>query len=141
MRMPPVGFQDLASVTTHRQLVKYLFVGGINTVIATSIIFAAQALSAPPVIANVIGYGAGILISFLLNSTFTFRSPASGAAMLRFLVVAGVCWLLNLGTMLAALQLTGHAYAAQLCGVAVYTLAGFAGNKLWAFRRVETNET
>jgi putative flippase GtrA len=36
--------------------------------------------------------------------------------------------------MLAVLHLTHAPYVAQLCGIPVYVIVGFLGNKYWAMR-------
>jgi putative flippase GtrA len=104
-----------------------------------TLIFAAQALLAAPVMANVIGYSVGAIVSFILNRRFTFGASANRGAASRFLVVVGVSYLANLCTMLGILRLTGEAYVAQVCGVPVYILIGFFGNKHWALREKKTD--
>jgi putative flippase GtrA len=128
----------IANATSSRnvrvQFLKYLLVGGVNTVLAAAIIFGVQAAGATPVLANVIGYGVGVAVSFALNSKFTFRTAATRHAAMRFLVVVLVSYLANLGVVLLVLRLTHAPYLSQLSGIPVYVIVGFIGNKYWALR-------
>lgn len=117
-----------------QQFVRYLLVGGLNTAISAAIIFIVQAAGARPVIANIVGYAFGVVLSFALNSKFTFRTAATRHSAVRFLIVMLVSYLANLATMLSVLHITGAPYIAQLCGIPVYVVVGFIGNKYWAMR-------
>lgn len=117
-----------------QQFIKYLLVGGLNTAISAVIIFVVQAAGASPIVANIVGYAIGVTFSFALNSKFTFRTAATRHSAMRFLVVVLISYLANLATMLAVLHLTHAPYVAQLCGIPVYVIVGFLGNKYWAMR-------
>ena len=117
-----------------QQFVRYLLVGGLNTAISAVIIFIVQAAGARPVVANIVGYAFGVVLSFALNSKFTFRTTATRHSAMRFLIVVLISYLANLATMLSVLHLTDAPYVAQLCGIPVYVIVGFIGNKFWAMR-------
>ncbi len=117
-----------------RQFIKYLLVGGLNTAISAVIIFAVQAAGAIPVVANVAGYAIGVALSFALNSKFTFKTAATRHTAIRFLIVVLISYLANLATMVSVLHLTHAPYLAQLCGIPVYVIVGFLGNRYWAMR-------
>jgi putative flippase GtrA len=116
------------------QFIKYLLVGGLNTAVSAAIIFIVQAAGARPVVANIAGYAFGVGLSFALNSKFTFRTEATRHTAMRFLVVVLISYLANLATMLSVLHVTHAPYVAQLCGIPVYVIVGFIGNKYWAMR-------
>jgi putative flippase GtrA len=130
--------KDLRTTTARtesfQQFVRYLLVGGLNTAISAVIIFIVQAAGARPVAANIVGYALGVALSFALNSRFTFRTAATRRSAMRFLIVVLVSYLANLATMLSVLRLTHAPYVAQLCGIPVYVIVGFIGNKFWAMR-------
>ncbi|MCC8396221.1 GtrA family protein [Paraburkholderia sp. MMS20-SJTR3] len=117
-----------------QQFIKYLLVGGLNTLISAAIIFAVQAAGARPVVANLSGYAIGVAISYALNSKYTFRTAVSRYTAIRFLLVLLIAYLANLATMLAVLHVTHAPYIAQLCGIPVYVIVGFLGNRYWAMR-------
>ncbi|WP_233806418.1 GtrA family protein [Paraburkholderia sp. HP33-1] len=129
---------DLRTTALHfepvRQFIKYLLVGGLNTAISAVIIFIAQAAGANPVVANITGYAIGVALSFALNSRFTFRTAATRHTAIRFLIVVLISYLANLATMVSVLHLTHAPYLAQLCGIPVYVMVGFLGNRYWAMR-------
>jgi putative flippase GtrA len=130
--------KDLRATAPHtesvQQFVRYLLVGGLNTAISAVIIFIVQAAGARPVVANLVGYAFGVALSFALNSKFTFRTAVTRHSAMRFLIVVLVSYLANLATMLSVLRLTHAPYVAQLCGIPVYVIVGFIGNKYWAMR-------
>ena len=114
--------------------------GLINTAVGFAVIVALDpGLGAPPAIANAIGYAAGVVVGFLLNRGFVFRSreglPASG---LRYGVAALGAFVLNQ----AVLRLAGSALgagavqhvAAELCAMATYSVALFIACRFWVFR-------
>ncbi|NML30332.1 GtrA family protein [Paraburkholderia antibiotica] len=117
-----------------QQFIKYLLVGGVNTIISAAIIFVVQAAGARPVVANIVGYAIGIALSFALNSKVTFRTAVTRYSAIRFLIVMLISYLANLVTMLAVLHVTHAPYFAQLSGIPVYVIVGFLGNKYWAMR-------
>jgi len=54
---------------------------------------------------------------------------------MRFLVVFGIAYALNLATVLAAIRVFGiNAYIAQALGIVPYTLFFFLGSRYYAFR-------
>ncbi|KXU91593.1 hypothetical protein CR51_31830 [Caballeronia megalochromosomata] len=117
-----------------REPVTYVLVGLLNTGIATGLIFLALACGLSPVGANGLGYAAGLLISFLLNSRFTFRVQVGRINMIRFFIVAGVAYLANLLVLLVTTFFIYSGYLAQLPGIVVYTVIGYFANKFWALR-------
>jgi putative flippase GtrA len=129
---------DLRTTAPHteplRQFIKYLLVGGLNTAISAVIIFIVQAAGAMPVVANIVGYAIGVALSFALNSRFTFKTAATRHTAIRFLIVVLISYLANLATMVSVLHLTHAPYFAQLCGIPVYVIVGFLGNRYWAMR-------
>ena len=118
-----------------RQFIKYLLVGGLNTLISAAIIFIVQAAGAIPIVANVVGYAIGVGVSFALNSKFTFKTEATRHTAVRFLIVVLISYLANLAAMMSVLHLTHAPYLAQLCGIPVYVIVGFLGNRYWAMRQ------
>jgi putative flippase GtrA len=120
-----------------RQLLIYLLVGGANTLFGLSLIFALKFWGAvPDAAANACGYAAGMALSFVLNKTLTFSHPGDvPRSALRFVLVQGVAYLLNLGTVMLLIRAGVDSYLAQSAGVLPYTAAGFLGSKYFAFRR------
>jgi len=118
------------------RLAKFVLVGLSNTLVGLGVIYLAKWLAGlDDVVANVLGYGVGLALSFSLNKAWTFRfSGDAAAALVRFLLVFAVAYLANLGTVLfLARTLEANGYLAQLAGVAPYTLISYLGSRYFAF--------
>jgi putative flippase GtrA len=115
---------------------RFLIVGGINTLLGLSIIYVLiWAFHLHDVWANLIGYGIGIAVSFLLNArwTFSFRGPFGGAAW-RFVAIVGLGYLANLATVSVCLHgLSLPSFIAQAAGVLPYALVTYLGSKFFVF--------
>ena len=119
---------------------KYLVVGLANTLCGLLIIYAMKFFAgASDVTANVVGYAAGLAISFALNRSWTFQYGGSNArAFLRFVLVMLVAYALNLVTVLSAIRLGVDGYVAQAAGIVPYTAFGYLASKFIAFRTRRT---
>lgn len=121
----------------YREAGKFLSVGVVNTVTGLLIIYAAKwFLQLGDVAANACGYSVGFLISFILNSrwTFTYSGPQL-YALAKFLVVNFVAYAMNLLTVVVAIRYFElNSYVAQTIGVPPYTLTSFFLSKYLVFR-------
>jgi putative flippase GtrA len=89
-----------------------------------------------------IGNGAGAVVSFLLNRTFTFKSGVSlkkGGVL--FVAVITLCYTVSYGT---SEWLSGHIYhlfpvsqqnLAVILGTCIYTITNYIGQKLIVFKQ------
>ena len=117
---------------------RFLIVGAANTLLGLSVIYTAKIFwQFDDVSANIVGYSAGLVLSFSLNRHWTFahfgpRLPA----LARFLFVALAAYALNLVTVMIAISYFGvNSYIAQALGIAPYTLTSYFGSKYFAFRK------
>ena len=123
------------------QALRYGATGLLNTCFGAGVIFALYYLADASVfVANAIGYGAGLLLSYALNRVWTFQgrkaAPMSG---LRFLGVMGVAFVANLFVIDATLNLGLPYPVAQTLGILTYASIGFFGSR-WAVFRAEVLE-
>jgi putative flippase GtrA len=118
------------------QFGRFLSVGVLNTLFGLLVIFAAKWwLAMGDVAANALGYGAGLALSFTLNSRWTFGyQGAQLPALLKFLLVAGLAYAMNLLTVLLAIRLGLNGYLAQAMGIPPYTLTTYFASKYLVFR-------
>lgn len=121
-----------------KQAIKYGVVGVINTLITAVVIWIMmKLLGCSDVVSNVVGYIAGVLNSFIWNKKWTFKSTEKwiGSA-LRFGVVFGICYLLQLGLLVFVLNpyLAIDPYYNQLIAMAFYTAINFVMNKFYTFK-------
>ena len=100
-----------------------------------AIIFLAKAVGVGDVAANAIGYGAGLVLSFVLNKRWTFRhrGPVFGA-LVRFVAVIGLAYVANLAVILGAISALGiNSYLAQVLGIPAYAAVAYLGSRWYVF--------
>jgi putative flippase GtrA len=109
-----------------KTIFKYAIVGAVNTVIGYGTIFLSMNAGAPPFLANAIGYAVGLLISFILNSRWTFRSQGSKCTSISsFFVAFIVAYGLNLCMLGASLAAGWASEYGQAASVVVYQISFF----------------
>jgi putative flippase GtrA len=124
----------------HWQFLKYLAVGALNSAIGLSCIFGCMKLGLNDVLSNAIGYIVGFFISYSANSRWTFNQrKTSTSTFVRFLSVTCVAYACNVGVLLAARHIVHFdRWFSQMLGVVTYTLVGFVGSRVFAFRAKNT---
>lgn len=135
---------------TIKQFLKFCVIGGFNTFIDMAVFALLIFWNTHYAFAQLAAYSAGMLNSYILNSTITFRSGGDsgegkrsrGGTMLRFLL-----W--NLGMLAASLLLLSIATEwvglNELLGKAIVTalivVFNFYGSKRWVFAERKSVET
>lgn len=115
---------------------RFLSVGSLNTVAGYSVIFGLTYTGSPEALANAAGYGLGLMLSFLLNASWTFDYNGHRvAALIRFLGVFALAYCANLGSVLIALRMEFNPYLAQATGLVPYTFVFYLGSRYYAFAR------
>ena len=116
---------------------RFVVVGLVNTAVGLIIIYGCKYfLDMNNVLANVLGYAVGLVVSFALNASWTFgyQGPMLSAAG-RFLVAFLISYLVNLATVMALIHLAGvNSYLAQAAGMPVYTVCFYLLSRTYAFR-------
>ncbi len=116
---------------------KFLVVGIMNAVIGIGVIYATQnLLDMNYQLSNALGYGCGIVNSFIWNRRWTFRSKKDPKPeILLFFLVFGVSYGINFVATTGAVEVLGiNKNVAQLVGIFFYTTSNFFGNKYVTFR-------
>lgn len=119
-----------------KQLLRFALVGVLNTVVGYAVIFACMYLAGlGPVVSNVVGYAFGLVVSYTLNRTFTFRSAAGKKReIVRFLSIFMVAYLANIGVLMLLIDhLDVHKGWAQLAAGVVYTVLFYVLSKYYVF--------
>lgn len=119
------------------QLVRFLSVGVLNTLIGLGSIWLLMWLGLGSLPANAAGFLLGMVVSFNLNRLWTFEHDGDWRASLgRWLVIAGVAYAANFIVVLVLTRLAGvNGYLAQLPGIAIYTVLSYLGGKLYVFAK------
>lgn len=125
------------------QFITFCGVGGFNTALSlTIILLLSEIFQVHYVLANMVGYGAGLISGFIMHKHFTFRAqqqdqpgtlPAA-RQFVRFLSVFAIGYSAQLFVLMALVQ-TGRMdnMPAQITAWIVYILISFAGNKFFTF--------
>ncbi|MBP8250266.1 MAG: GtrA family protein [Chitinophagales bacterium] len=116
---------------------KFISVGALNTLIGLLVIYAAKWIFClDDISANATGYAVGFILSFVLNSRWTFAYHGKKIAALgKFVLVALVAYGINLiFVMLAIGYFDMNGYLAQIFGIPPYTLASYFLSKYLVFR-------
>jgi putative flippase GtrA len=122
------------------QVARFGLAGLVNTAVGLAVIVVLDSgLGVAPALANAAGYGLGGVVGFLLNRRFVFRSERPiGASGPRYAIAAGCAFALNQGVLrLAGMMLGAGALqhiAAQLCGMAVFSVTLLLLCRSWVFR-------
>lgn len=123
--------------------IKFLLVGVVNSSVGLAVIYACKwFLGLGDVPANMAGYAVGLMVSFVLNSRWTFRYRGDiWPAVVRFLFVFLVSYLINLFVVLLLIDsFTVNSYLAQAIGVPFYTLTFYAGSRWLTFRDTASSD-
>lgn len=132
------------------QLVKYGIVGVANTLLTLAVIFVCKSMiGLNPYISNALGYGVGLVNSFIWNRQWVFRAKGSMSRhAVLFVTGFAICYLIQLLTVyllnssplgtvelhFAEFTLSGYGIA-TLIGNVVYTACNFIYNRLVAFKK------
>lgn len=121
-----------------KQLIKFLVVGALNTLLGYAVIFACMyLLGLSALLSNVIGYAFGLVLSYVLNRKVTFQSTSkSKAEVFRFLLVFLIAYFANFCVLLMLIHVWKfHEGVSQLVAGVVYVLFSFVLNKYYVFYR------
>jgi putative flippase GtrA len=124
-----------------RQFVTFCGVGAINTALSLTIILVLSELAGfHHVIANIIGYAAGLVVGFFLHRGITFAKTAQSGSGLShqaksFLIVFAIGYVAQLLLLLLLVDVFGwHEALSQILAVGLYTIISFIGNRQITFK-------
>ena len=124
---------------TAYQFVKFSLIGFLNTGIHYGLfILLFRYFGLYYLASSAIGYIGGLLNSFVLNRTFTFRASGTrmGIEFVKFAIVNTACLLLNIGSLAFLVNRLGLIpELGQLFAIAISLVLGFVANKFWTFRQ------
>ena len=118
-----------ASKLLNGSMLRFALVGCANTLLGFTVIMAAAwLLQLGDVAANAIGYGCGLLLSFVLNRRYTFRYEGRTAgALVRYLLAFAVSYGVNVGVLVIFTAVLGQSSVlSQALAVCSYAIAFYA---------------
>ena len=116
---------------------KFSLVGLLNTFFGLFIIFLAKWAGLDDITSNLTGYACGIILSFSLNSRWTFNYEGDRLrAFIIFVAITVLAYIANLVTVLLLINLLYiNSYLAQSLGIFPYFLISYYGSKNLAFSK------
>jgi putative flippase GtrA len=119
------------------ELAKFCVVGGSGYVVNLAC-YTALLLGAGfhYIAASACAFIVAVANNYLWNRLWTFRRARASITLqgLRFLVVSGLAYAVNVALLAAFVALGMHKVAAQALAIVLVTPLSFAGNKVWSFR-------
>lgn len=123
-----------------KQLIRFIAVGVVNTGIGYGIIFGCMYwLGLSPELSNVTGYMIGLVASYLLHRSFTFRSKQrKRTEFFNFVAVFLIAYSANLVMLIVLVRaMQVHAGLSQVISGAIYVTASYLLNKYYVFRSIK----
>ena len=133
----------LCSQFLNRTFLRFLIVGGINTLVGTGVMFFLYNVAGCGYwFSSVMNYVVGSVVSFFLNKYFTFQTAKrSGTELLRFILNITVCYAVAYGAArpLAKFLLSGAGEKVRdnvgmLFGMGLFVILNYLGQRLFVFR-------
>lgn len=121
---------------------KFVFVGGLNTVVGYGVFALLVLIGVHYVISSVFGHIAGVTNSYFWNKYFTFRASGKNyREIFRFIGVYTVHYAIGLSGLVFFVEVVKlHPLAAQAIVLVITTLFSFFGHKYFTFRHAHENE-
>ena len=131
-----VKARTLLSNINIRQLIKFIFVGLLNTGVYYVVYFVLLRLGFFYAISHTIGNIIGIINSYFWNKFFTFRSKAKSInETLRFITVCILHYLFVLLIIYICIEHMGTSpELAGLIGAFIGMIVSYLGHKFWSFK-------
>lgn len=134
-------------IEKYKRFVEFGLVGCINTLVDFGVFtLCSEAVQLAPALSQAVGYGSGIVCSFILNHSITFadakKEKAVGQALrfIRFVVVNGFSWVLSTVMMQYLTDWGMWKYLAKVIVTAVTMIINYFGYKIIVFQIREKGE-
>lgn len=119
------------------RLVRYAVSGGLSAITHFGVGLACSSAGLPAVPASSAGFVASVVVSYVLQHTWVFRSSAGhGVAGPRFLTVTAAAFTVNVVVLWVGTSLLGGPYAlVQAVALVLIPVLNYALNSRWTFTR------
>lgn len=119
-----------------KQLIRYSIVGVCNTAITIIIIYILTYLNINPYLSNSLGFLAGIINSYILNSAFTFEQKKTIKNQFNFILSFIIAYQLNIITLYVLTTIYQiSTITGQTISIIVYNIAFFVLMRFWVFKK------
>ena len=120
----------------NNKLIRYGLVGVANTFIGLAATYwCLYFYNLNILIANAVGYGIGLILSFFLNRYWTFKYKIiNNLLLLRYIIMAVIAYISNLIVVLLGIYVNNiNPYILQIMGMMTYTFIMFIGCQKFVF--------
>jgi putative flippase GtrA len=126
----------------HSPVLRFGAVGGLNNLLSYGIFVALTVAGMPSIAAATITYATGMVISYLVNRSFTFRHSGSARrSVVRFVVVNIAGYALNVAILALFVEALGwNPLIVQLGAIVVVATGIFLGMRFWVFRAADPSD-
>lgn len=121
-------------VARHRQVLVFLLVGGASAVLDVGLMQLLLIAGAPVLGATSVAFAAGLAFNFICHARYTFASAMSGPALLRYLSVVALNYLLTLACVSLAVALALHPVGGKVCALVIVPVINYFLGKHWIFK-------
>lgn len=123
-----------------KQFIIFCGVGSINTVVGLAVILVLSEMAGVHyILANFLGYGAGLILGFFLHKNITFKGQSdptrSRSEFIKFVVVFAIAYSVQLLGLIFMVRILGiYEPLAQILAIGIYTILNYLGNRLITFQ-------
>lgn len=126
-----------------KTFLKFIFVGVINTIVGTSVMFASyNLLHLSYWVSSALNYIIGSIVSYFLNKYYTFQNKdKSIKVVIKFIINITVCYLLAYGLakplvhqVLSSQSKLIQENIAMLVGMGLFVMLNYFGQRFFAFK-------
>mgnify|MGYP000345687785 CR=1 FL=1 len=123
------------------QFIKFGLVGICNTIVSTIIMYICLYFNLHYIPANALGFFAGTVNSYILNSHFVFHTSSAQPTQqlkscVKTFISYGMAFLLSSGLLIIWIDIFQISkYTAPLINICITTPLNFLFNKFWAFKK------
>lgn len=128
---------ELYKKLTKKKEIRFLIVGGLNTIFGYAIYALLLYLNINYLVANAIATVIGVIHSYLWNRFYTFKSHDKALGeIVRFSAVYGVSFTIGTCTLYMFKSIFHiNEYIAGLCNLVITTLISYFGHNLFSFKK------
>ena len=118
-----------------KQLVGFVFAGGVATALNYSIFTVLMVLGVHYLASSAVGYASGIIVSFLINRRFVFKSSGdSRAQLVRYTLIYLGAMFVQLGLLEALVRVSLDPFIANALAIIIVVVLNFFVIRRFVFR-------